>query len=506
MTTPQDSDITRFDRFELLEKVGEGGFGSVYKARHRFLEQTFALKVLPPTLQSDAEAMSRFEREVRALRTLDHPHVVKVHDAGIEATSGAPFIAMSFVEGETLRHRLLREGPLAVGEAVRIGRQMADALHHLHTHDPDHPLVHRDVKPSNILLTPDNRAVLTDFGIAFTAALPRISRDSLGTPEFMSPEQTEGVALDGRSDIYSLGMALYECLTGRIPFEAEDDSMAALARLLERIQDETAPLPSTVREDVPVWLDQVVARCLEKNPEDRYPSAAALSEALRTGNPDPDVSEVVPAVSPVRATRRSPRAATVFAERPRHDARTDVPAARTTSGLRRALLGMLVVALLLVGGWFVFGGDGESQSASNIPATQTRVEMLLAEAEAALEKDHLTTPEGESAFDRVQAVLELEEDNEAALDLIDQIAARYEAWGDEARAAGSPYEALTYYERGLSTSAEDATLRRKRDELEAELVAAETEQNITRSQGQARERSRGQSRSQETSERERLGW
>ena len=493
---------TRFDRYELLDKVGEGGYGTVYRARHRYLEKIFALKVLPPALRADEEAMARFEREVKALRRLDHPNVVAVHDAGVEERSGAPYIAMTFVEGETLHHYLERSGALPIDDVVRIGRQMAEALHHVHTRDPEEPLVHRDVKPSNIILTPDGRAVLTDFGIAFSEALPRISREVIGTPEFMSPEQADGRPLDGRSDVYSLGIVLYECLTGRVPFEAADTSPAATARLLGRVLDEAPEPADTHRRDAPPWLVAVVQRCLEKDPADRYPTAAVLAEALRTGDPDPALdagaTDVVPAaVPPARAgtasaaagrpTRRSPRAAQRPAEA--------TPPASPQRRWRVAAVSAVVVLLAAVAafGWPDGGGEEADPEAE-------RTAALFQQASAAFEDDRLTTPRGSSSYDFIQQILAVDPDHEDARDLRERIVARYEAWGDEERDAGDYAEALRYYDRALAVAPDTtAALAEKR----GAMTAAVAEQQRDASAEKARRPPR---RANPKKARERLGW
>ena len=286
-----------FNRYEILEELGEGAFGAVYKARHRVMKRLVALKVLPPALRKDAETRERFEREAEALARLDHPHVVKIHDAEIEESF--PYLAMEFVEGGDLRKVLQERKRLSVDEVIQLGTEMAQALDHVHQQG----IVHRDVKPSNIMIGPNGHAKLTDFGIAFAARLPRITRGLLGTPEYMSPEQIDGTSLDGRSDLYSLGVLLYECLTGTPPFESEGDSMTQTYALLQRIQND--PVPPIHREDVPSWLADVIIQCLAKKPEDRYASGAALTEALRVGfvsEPDDTTPEADRAVAETETT------------------------------------------------------------------------------------------------------------------------------------------------------------------------------------------------------------
>ena len=264
-----------FTRYELLEELGSGGMGAVYKARQKYVGRLVAFKVLPPALRNDAEALQRFEREAGALGRLKHPNVVGVFDAGVEG--GFPYLAMEFVEGKNLRQVLQEQARLPVEAVVRLGIEMADALDHIQRQG----LVHRDVKPSNIILDPDGKAMLTDFGIAFAATLPRITQGAMGTPEFMSPEQADGKTLDARSDLYSLGVVLYECLSGVVPFQREGDSLTSLSHLLNQVLRDAAPRIQDQRPDTPAWLAEAVHRCMEKNPEDRFQTGAALAEVLR---------------------------------------------------------------------------------------------------------------------------------------------------------------------------------------------------------------------------------
>lgn len=529
---PSTSDVTsgervppsglndRLDRYDLLAKVGEGGFGTVYKARHRFLEHIYALKVMPPALRSDAEAMHRFEREVQALRALDHPSVVKVHDAGIDERSGSPYLAMSFVDGETLHARLETQGPLAIDEAVRLGIQMAEALQHIHTRDTECALVHRDVKPGNIILTTDDegesRAVLTDFGIAFSTAQPRITQGAVGTPEFMSPEQAEGLPLDARSDLYSLGVVLYESLTGTLPFEAENESLAATTRLLNRILTEPAAPPSAHREEIPEWLDAAILRCLAKERDKRYISAAAFAEVLRTQNPDaeapadalvpPAVDGVLPTIPPTEALTL-PDSVRPASRPTRRTPAAETPAADAATGRGRGILVSVAgIATLFLVGWLILslarGTDSDAAAETNqATAQEQRIERLISEAEAALADERLTKPDGNSAHDKALAILDLDPENEEAREIVQGIVTTYEAWGDEAGAQGDYAEAIQYYEDGLSVDSTDAGLRAKLGAAQASQQAQPAASGAT---GGAQAERGGGTSSEE--KKRRLGW
>ena len=301
-----------FTRYELLEELGQGGMGAVYKARQKYVGRMVAFKVLPPALRNDAEALQRFEREASALGRLQHPNVVGVFDAGVEG--GFPYLAMEYIEGKNLRQVLQEKGRLSVEAVARLGLEMADALDHIQQQG----LVHRDVKPSNIILEPSGKAKLTDFGIAFAATLPRITQGAMGTPEFMSPEQADGKTLDIRSDLYSLGVVLYECLTGAVPFQRDGDSLTSLSQLLNKVLGEAAPRLQDRRPDAPAWLAEAVHRCMEKNPDDRFQTGAALAGVLRanTGQeaaappvappPTPTLPEPPPAPEPPPVAQETP--------------------------------------------------------------------------------------------------------------------------------------------------------------------------------------------------------
>lgn len=272
--------------------------GTVFKAQDRHLGRWVALKVLPPGVQQDAEVLERFKREAYALARLKHAGVAAVYDASVEG--GFPYLVMEYVEGETLEQRLQREGPLPAATVARIGRELAEALDHIH----ELGVIHRDLKASNVMLAGDGAAVLTDFGIAFVATLPRISHGPLGTPEYMSPEQAEGRPLDGRADIYSLGVVLYEAACGCVPFPRQGDSLVDWNALLNRILAAPVPALREARAEVPGWLAACIERCLAKDPGERYRTGADLAAALQAE--DASIGREVPTRSP-RPTERTQR-------------------------------------------------------------------------------------------------------------------------------------------------------------------------------------------------------
>lgn len=259
-------------RYAIERELGRGGMATVYLARDEKHGRAVAVKVFEPELAA-AVGSRRFEREIEVVARLRHPHILPLHDSGV--SNGISWYVMPFVEGESLRERLKREGHLPVREAMRIAREVADALSYAHARG----VVHRDVKPGNIMLEA-NHAVVTDFGIAALTqevGPERLTQSGMspGTPLYMSPEQAAGQPVDHRSDIYSLGCVLYEMLAGEPPFTGPS-SQVIMAR---KIAGEVRSL-RVVRDAVPEALERITERCLETTPADRFQEATELAEAL----------------------------------------------------------------------------------------------------------------------------------------------------------------------------------------------------------------------------------
>lgn len=257
-------------RYELLEEIGRGGMSVVYRALQKNLDRVVALKVLPPQLAHDKDFLDRFHRESRSAARLSHPNIITIFDEGIE--NGVHFMAMELLEGTDLHQRTKQFGKLNPEEMLHISIQIARALGHAHQNG----IVHRDVKSSNIILCRDGRILLTDFGIAHAMQGTQLTMNGtiLGTPEFMSPEQADGKTVDGRSDIYSLGVVMYYGLTGRFPFSGDNP----LTTIYKIINDSFTPISSLVK--VPNWLELIVNACLEKNVNNRIPNCIRLMELL----------------------------------------------------------------------------------------------------------------------------------------------------------------------------------------------------------------------------------
>ncbi|MEZ4589310.1 MAG: serine/threonine-protein kinase [Gemmatimonadales bacterium] len=269
-------------QYELERELGRGGMGVVYLAREVKLGRRVAVKVLPPTFAANAELRERFLREARTAAHLSHPNIVPVYSA--DEIGGYAYFVMAFVEGESLAERLRRVGVLSPGETVRVLREASWALAYAHARG----VVHRDVKPENLMLDKGTgRAIVTDFGIARDLTASKLTQDGyvLGTVHYMSPEQVAGDALDGRSDLYALGVIGFECLAGDLPFDA-----AQASAVIVQHATEPAPRLRSRARDVPEKLAAVIDRCLSKDPADRFPTGEALADAL-TAALEGDVSD-----------------------------------------------------------------------------------------------------------------------------------------------------------------------------------------------------------------------
>lgn len=274
-------------RYELGSTLGEGGMARVYRATDRILGRQVAVKVLAEPYDRDDGFVERFRREAASAARLNHPNIVTVFDTGSD--DGMHFIVMELVDGETLASRLGREGPLEAEEAVRIGRSIAAALAEAHANG----VVHRDVKPGNVMLSQDGRVTVLDFGIARASGAEAVTRTGMvmGSASYLSPEQARGGSGDERSDLYGLGCVLYQTLTGRPPFVA-DDPMAAL---YQHVNEPVQP-PSALRE-VPPDVEAVVLRCLAKDPPERFASAGEVEAALGAAALDETATMRLPAVA-----------------------------------------------------------------------------------------------------------------------------------------------------------------------------------------------------------------
>jgi eukaryotic-like serine/threonine-protein kinase len=291
------------ERYELEELVGTGGMSSVYRAHDRLLERDVALKVLHQQFVADTDYVERFRREARSVAQLSHPNIVTVIDRGEQ--DGRQFIVFEYINGENLKALVEREGPLPEQDAVRLALQIARALGFAH----DNGLVHRDVKPQNVLLNGDGQAKVTDFGIARSLDVKGGLTQTgtvMGTSDYIAPEQARGSRADAQSDIYSLGAVLYELLTGEVPFPGDNFVAVAMRHI-----NEPPPSVRERRPDVSPRLDALIRRAMAKEPRDRFGSMDELcAELIACLGPETDASGAQTMVVPRRKPPRPP------AERP----------------------------------------------------------------------------------------------------------------------------------------------------------------------------------------------
>jgi serine/threonine protein kinase len=339
------------DRYELEELAGTGGMSSVYKARDQLLERHVALKILHPQYGEDEEYVERFRREARAVAKLSHPHIVTVIDRGED--DGRQYIVFEYVDGENLKQFVERTGPLPTRQAIELAVEIADALAFAH----ENGIVHRDVKPQNVLLTPDGDAKVTDFGIARSLDVEHGVTQTgtvLGTSNYLSPEQAGGQPTTPSTDIYSLGVVVYELLTAEVPFSGENFVAIAMKHL-----NEPAPDVLAKRPDVPLRLAAAVDRALAKHPGDRFPTMGAFATELRqclTDLETPDAERTLIVPSPVLKASRPHRARPPRSRAPLY-----------------ALLGLLAVGAI-VAGVLALGG---SKNHSSPPAAAAGIAITL---------------------------------------------------------------------------------------------------------------------------------
>lgn len=282
--------------YRIIIQIGKGGMATVYKAYQPSVDRYVAIKVLPSQLAESKEFATRFQQEARIIAKLEHPHILPVFDYG--ESDGIAYFVMRYLEAGTLKDKMEAGRPLPLNEIDRIFNQLADALSYAHSHG----IVHRDLKPANALIDSYGNIFLTDFGIAklMESASPRLTQTDaiMGTPAYISPEQAQAQPVDQRSDIYSLGIILYEMVTGRVPFVAD----TPLAILFKHVSD-PLPLPSLIKPDLPASIEQVILKALAKDPRDRFSTAAEFAAAWKRALEEKEPARPAPEISSAPASR-----------------------------------------------------------------------------------------------------------------------------------------------------------------------------------------------------------
>ncbi|HET9539536.1 MAG TPA: Stk1 family PASTA domain-containing Ser/Thr kinase [Candidatus Limnocylindria bacterium] len=410
-------------RYRLIAPLGEGGMATIWRALDEQLDREVAVKLLREQYGNDPGFAARFKQEARAAGSLQHPNIVPVYDYGTD-TDGAQYIVMQLVEGEDLAALLRERTRLETDDAVRVAIGVASALEAAHRRG----LVHRDVKPGNILITDDGEVKVTDFGIAraVAEASMTVTGTTLGSVHYFSPEQARGDEVTGASDVYALGIVLYEMLTGRRPFEA--DSAAGVA--LKRLNEDPPPPESFV--PVPSGLSAIVMRALQREPADRFADAGSFAEALRTWQKDPAAAAAMVAAAGVAgaaAVAAVPPSGepTVYVPPPvaMPSDRTPPPPATTgqqeDEGQPWWVWALLVLGILLLGligylGVEVFGGLGPDATPSPTPQQITLPDyegQPIAAVRADLDRLGLVHTEEREASDELARNLVISTDPEA---------------------------------------------------------------------------------------------
>ncbi|HLM33545.1 MAG TPA: Stk1 family PASTA domain-containing Ser/Thr kinase [Gaiellaceae bacterium] len=369
---------TLFDgRYRILRKLGSGGMANVYLAEDEDLGRRVAIKILSERYANDESFNERFRREAKSAASLSHPNIVSIYDRG--EADGIPYIAMEVIEGRSLKELILTRGPLPLATAIDYTHQILDALRFAHRNG----IIHRDIKPHNILLGAENRAKVTDFGIARAGASQMTEVGSImGTAQYLSPEQARGAPVTAASDLYSVGIVLYEMLTGQVPFSGDSAIEIAMKHL-----NETPRPPSSLRPELTPELDQVVLRALGKNPEDRYqaseefsadldrveagipiaPETSAAATAILAGGFETSATRVIPPTETVRQLPSTQPAS------PRRPPPTYPPRYRYDEPPRKRnrFLPWLLVILLLAGaavaGWYVYTQIQDELRSTQVP-------------------------------------------------------------------------------------------------------------------------------------------
>lgn len=352
-------------RYRVEQRIGEGGMAVVYRGRDLLLNRAVAIKALRPQYASDPTFRARFEREAQAAAGFTHPNIIDIYDVGEER--GVPYIVMEYVRGETLKEIIAKEGPFVPEDVAALLEQVAAALDYAH----DHGLVHRDVKPQNILVTPDGVAKVVDFGIAKGLADGDLTDvgAGLGTVHYISPEQASGLMATPASDVYSLAVVAFEMLTRALPFDADTPVGVAMRHV-----HDAPPRPSALNPSVPPQVDEIVLRGLAKDPTRRYPTAGRFAESMsgwaNTSSPT-QVTRLGPMVPPGRVSApgslngtgaglNSTRTAVIPPPRPAAGTTRGIPAPRPTAGRGGGLgcttwltgtLGLLLLIALVYGGF-----------------------------------------------------------------------------------------------------------------------------------------------------------
>lgn len=375
------------DRYEIIGKIGTGGMSDVYKAKDHILGRNVAIKVLKQEFSEDVNFVTKFRTEAQSAAGLEHPNIVNIYDVGSE--NGMYFIVMEYVEGITLKTYIEKKGQLSYKEAVSIAIQVGrgiEAAHNKH-------IVHRDIKPQNIIISTEGKVKVTDFGIARAANNHTLHSDVMGSVHYTSPEQARNGFVDGKSDIYSLGIVMYEMVTGRVPFDG--DSTVAIA--IQHLQEEMVS-PVSFAPRLPISMEKVIMKCTQKNPDRRYESISDLLVDLKKVliSPDDDFVTIVPAgQDKTRMVKRDEvdvilkETNEAYYRKQDEDTELDeeedeeggflnpkMEKAVTIMGIVAAVIIVIIIVVILGSllGWFRFGGGKNKDKDNDVPPIENNID------------------------------------------------------------------------------------------------------------------------------------
>ena len=471
------ADSVNVPGYKVIRKLGEGGMATVFLATQESLDREVALKVMSPVLAANATFCEQFMKEGRITAKLTHPHLMTVHDIGSD--NGVYYLASEFLPAGTLRERMDR---ITSSEVLEVTRDIAAGLAYAH----EKGFVHRDVKPGNIMFRANGTAVLADFGIAKamkSVSAATMAGNAIGTPDYMSPEQAQATMIDGRSDLYSLGAVLFECLAGHKPYQANDAYAVALMHVTEPVPQ----LPENV-----AWLQPLIDGLMAKNPEQRFPTGDAyIAELDRMLMEHPQSDPASQQITRRRATLKSmtPLPGTIPA--------ANVPeTARRMSVPVMGAIGIAVLAIVIGGGWFALHRSPEPtpsvvstpspQPASTFPtaSSPTQEETLATASVMKLDLPTLLTrgndylafgeknfgekldfPPGDNAIDMYQEVLRRDSSNAQAKQGLAKIAAYYEHAANEALKNGLYTATDEFIDKGLRADPRNENLAKLKTDL-----------------------------------------
>lgn len=393
------------NRYELLERIGDGGMAEVYRAHDTQLDRFVAVKILHPQFTNDESFIERFRREAKGAARLSHPNIVNIYDVG--CSDGRYYIVMEYIKGETLKEKIKREAPLPIDTTLQIVEEIAQALQNAHANH----LVHCDIKPHNILLNGEGHVKVADFGIARATTSSTITYTSsvVGSVHYFSPEQAKGDTISPKSDIYSLGVVMYEMLTGDVPFKGE----TAVSIAIKQIQENPIP-PHELRPDIPPLVEAIVLRAMDKDPAKRFTSSELIEE-IETAKSRPfSSSAAVPPSDPfatrvltaeemqqLQGVKAKPEPVKAPPQPQRYEELPEEPEQKSGFFNKKfitALVGILVLGLCL--GAFLSYGDFWSSKTVTVPNV---VGMSQAQAEETLKAENLRVEVAETFDESVEA-------------------------------------------------------------------------------------------------------